>query len=996
MKHFLIFTILISALCTAPVGATNVQRECMEQTDMETTTQRLQILDCTETELIEGYPNEIIDYFVKLRNPNDEEVYGFLSLKLYDVSGNYIGEPEGAYKYITLEAGEEQTINLKLPMPPNGEERRVRICVRTDDDDYSFGYFDMKSKTVTEGTPQLSIESVEPADIHLTAGRNFKVKVNIKNTGGFFSNKALESGTLKYEIYARKIKIEGEGTFENLPVYDEEDFSRPVRIDKDETATAEIELGTEAFAKKQLSSYLGAIAPDFVIQPGEYYVSIYYYDNKRLYLDPIPFFYDGEEPNRLYAPEAPVRAQTGSQVTLPVSMENPAGITGFQFDMYLPEGVTCATDDRGFPMVSLGDRTDIYSHTIEAAMQQSGALRVLCYSTTNILFDGNDGNVANIKLDIAADAPVGLQQIRVDNVTLTAPAGKAYLPADFAAELDVYDLMPGDANNDRTVNIADIPATASFILGSPEQTYSREAADANGDGIVRVDDISALADIIMRSPVQTSMKSRIKTQVPGKEYPDNTQHSEGNGEVIPFVLEPGTSGTVTFDLNVPEAELCGVQFDLYLPEGITVDQTSRGVYKFAHVADRIDARSHVIASTDNGARDENGNIIPGTEFIRVLCYSNTSEIFSNREGALLSIPLTAAENLAAGVHEIQLKNIIATTPKALPWGLPDNRLSVISGELSLSESLPQLQGHWTADAAQALSRKLAANSAISFISLAQATDIASDARVQTGNPNTLVYIPEDKTLANTANVVSGASCKKLYLTDGYPFYAPMPFTAAEAAYSRSIDAAGWQSLCLPFAADLPVGVVAERFESLDEDGHTVAFKAVTATGADTPCLFHVPTTGTVTFSATDAAIAATPDVLADGALTATYRQTAEGDVVGKYVLRDDGTGFDRCNATDCVSAFRAYLEGETAVSDQVYVISHGSTPTGIGRMATGGLDIRAGRAHAVLASDIAMTVNIVTAAGQAVRTMRLRPDLPQSVTLPAGAYIANGRKFVVW
>lgn len=1017
MKHLLTLLLLLPAFCTATAGGTNIPGAILAGARTssapagaintgEETLQRLQLLACTEDELLEGYPEDRVDYSVKLRNPNAAAVTGELSLELFDTAGNYIGAPAGAYKAITLEAGEEQTVNLILFLPPSGEERRVSICFTPFEDtpsgrgeQYSFGYFDMRSKTVAEGAPRLSLVSAEPATPRFAAGGKTKAKVTIKNTGGYFSNTSYSQNALEYVILAKKINLNGTN-LTNIPLYETESLGdQPVRIDKDETATVEIELGTEVFTRKQLSSIVKMYDPDFSMQPGEYFIAVIYRDetNNNAYtsIDLVPFLYEETEPNRLYAPEAPVRARTGTQVTLPVNMENPTGITGFQFDLHLPAGVTCATDGQGHPLVSLGDRTDTYSHTISAAVQKSGALRVLCYSTTNLLFDGNDGHVADITLDIAADAPLGLQQIRVDSVALTDPAGNAYLPDGFTAALDIFSYITGDANNDQSVNIADIPATASFILGNAEDTYCREAADANGDGNVRVDDISTLAGIIMQNSPQAVRARRAPAQAPNKVFPDNTQHSEGSGEVVPFVLDPGKSTTVTFDLNVPETELCGVQFDLYLPEGITVDKTTRGAYKFGHINGRTSTYTHTISSADRGMTDGSDNIIPGTEHIRVLCYSTTNEPFASHDGALISIPLTAAGDLRDGVHEIQLKNIIATTVKAVAWGLPDNRVSVLSGNLSQAESLPELQGHWTAEAAQALSDKLAANSTITSVSLVQATDIAPAAGIRTGNPNTLIYVPDNRTMANEANIVSGTGCTKLELTDGYPFHAPTPFTAAEATYSRQSGLAGWHTLCLPFAAETPAGLSVERFESLDEARHTVAFKAATGVSADTPCIFHTPTAGTVVFSATDAAIAATPATLADGALKAAYRPTDAGALAGKYVLNPDGTGFSICDATVFSPAFCAWLDGGTDASAPVYTLSHGNTPTGIEHATGGSTDIRTGRGHVVLSSAAGTTVSIVSVAGQTVRTVRLRPGTPQTVVLPAGVYLAGNRKFVI-
>ncbi|MCQ2128523.1 MAG: dockerin type I repeat-containing protein [Bacteroidaceae bacterium] len=55
----------------------------------------------------------------------------------------------------------------------------------------------------------------------------------------------------------------------------------------------------------------------------------------------------------------------------------------------------------------------------------------------------------------------------------------------------------GDANNDGKVDVSDITATASYILGVIPVEFNFEAADANEDGTVDVADITATASIIL-------------------------------------------------------------------------------------------------------------------------------------------------------------------------------------------------------------------------------------------------------------------------------------------------------------------------------------------------------------------------------------------------------------------------------------------------------------------------------------------------------------------
>ena len=63
---------------------------------------------------------------------------------------------------------------------------------------------------------------------------------------------------------------------------------------------------------------------------------------------------------------------------------------------------------------------------------------------------------------------------------------------------DIYNMLTGDANADGMIDVADITATAAFILGNRPETFNRFSADANNDGDIDVADITATASIILR------------------------------------------------------------------------------------------------------------------------------------------------------------------------------------------------------------------------------------------------------------------------------------------------------------------------------------------------------------------------------------------------------------------------------------------------------------------------------------------------------------------
>ena len=55
----------------------------------------------------------------------------------------------------------------------------------------------------------------------------------------------------------------------------------------------------------------------------------------------------------------------------------------------------------------------------------------------------------------------------------------------------------GDANDDGTVNAADIVEVVNYIMGNPSDGFNEAAADANGDGVVNAADIVMIVNIIM-------------------------------------------------------------------------------------------------------------------------------------------------------------------------------------------------------------------------------------------------------------------------------------------------------------------------------------------------------------------------------------------------------------------------------------------------------------------------------------------------------------------
>ena len=129
--------------------------------------------------------------------------------------------------------------------------------------------------------------------------------------------------------------------------------------------------------------------------------------------------------NVLYITPFSVEPGTTS-LELQVSMKNTAAIRGFQCDLVLPEGVTpvveddiisCWFEDRA-PTYKQGKNSLNY-HSLDATLQEDGSCRFLSGATQDKVFDGNDGVLFVLQVNIAANMAEGDYPIVMKNIKLS-------------------------------------------------------------------------------------------------------------------------------------------------------------------------------------------------------------------------------------------------------------------------------------------------------------------------------------------------------------------------------------------------------------------------------------------------------------------------------------------------------------------------------------------------------------------------------------------------
>ena len=138
-----------------------------------------------------------------------------------------------------------------------------------------------------------------------------------------------------------------------------------------------------------------------------------------------------------------------------------------------------------------------------------------------------------------------------------------------------------------------------------------------------------------------------------------------------FAVDPGETQTVSIMLD-NEIAYTAFQTDIYLPEGLTVEQED-GDYLF-DLTDRK-SRDHIIASQ----LQANGSI-------RVMSYSNRINAYSGNSGALVTFNVTASADFV-GPATIWLKNTLFTTTEGTEIPFPDEEcivtvpISIIRGDV---------------------------------------------------------------------------------------------------------------------------------------------------------------------------------------------------------------------------------------------------------------------------------------------------------------------------
>lgn len=182
----------------------------------------------------------------------------------------------------------------------------------------------------------------------------------------------------------------------------------------------------------------------------------------------------------------------GKTAVVSIQLDNENTYTAFQTDIYLPEGLTIEQEDGEyiFDLTSRKGR----DHNIASQVQVDGSIRVMSYSPSIKAYSGNNG--ALVTFNVIADADfTGTTSIMLKNTLFTTTAGIEIPFAD--EECTVTVLQMGDVNGDGFVNVSDVTALISHILGNEVTPFYKGVAELTDDGLINVADVTTLIAIIL-------------------------------------------------------------------------------------------------------------------------------------------------------------------------------------------------------------------------------------------------------------------------------------------------------------------------------------------------------------------------------------------------------------------------------------------------------------------------------------------------------------------
>ena len=265
---------------------------------------------------------------------------------------------------------------------------------------------------------------------------------------------------------------------------------------------------------------------------------------------------------------AHVRGTDQRTYELAINMSNRQAISGLQFNMKLPTGVSLATDIYGDYDIWLDNDRKARNHTVGVDPQTDNSYFVLILSPTNRTFSGSTGAVLHLTVQIDKfHSSIGDYAITLSDIVM-AEADETQHTATSSQSTVRLAYLVGDANADVEVDVADYVVTANHLLNRDTGShFFTDAANAAYDNsTINVTDLVAITNIALElrekeiKPGVNGYQLAPAVTIPGADYAVTAEVTGKNADM--------TVVSLAVDNDAP---LAALQLDLDLPQGVTLE-----------------------------------------------------------------------------------------------------------------------------------------------------------------------------------------------------------------------------------------------------------------------------------------------------------------------------------------------------------------------------------------------------------------------------------------
>ena len=360
------------------------------------------------------------------------------------------------------------------------------------------------------------------------------------------------------------------------------------------------------------------------------------------------------EHNSVYSYD--LTAYLGTSTEMEINLENWDPFTAYQFDIVLPEGITLEKYTGGNSIKFTRGKRNTSNHSVSVTDRGNNTYRVIGVSTKNNVISGNDGALLTVYLIANENMGKKTCQAEIKNVIMTTPEEKQVNFDPTTVTITTKGLLLGDSNDDESVNVTDIVATVNSILGRPSDKFNPTAADIDRNHVVDIFDVYQGLKLIKNG---TRMAAR-------------TRAGETSGDKLTikdFSILSGMTKQLQVELTNSTA-YAGFQFDLVLPEGITVTDYSVN-------ASRIPEGISVDMDKTEGV-------------YRFIGSGLGAEKISGNSGTILNITIKASENLKGKYQKGYLRDVKLSTAEGTGTTIEETAFNITdetSGDLNKNGKL---------------------------------------------------------------------------------------------------------------------------------------------------------------------------------------------------------------------------------------------------------------------------------------------------------------------